>query len=221
MYLFVLRPCLFARRSRNLQQASHEPRSHLTGTYPFLQPNQRPIESSSWCPCFGDGRIRVPRGGGSKQAYQPTSINFIVDPSLFAQQVDQSRRSDGKEKRRRRRNRREAHRRKQKRTARREEIGSDAETDLLPSSSSSISSLSDGSDSERDTTRPSSTNPRSFSSILANGLALEERWLAARKQVKWNATVDFTLGTAWGGIGVWAIGFNGSNCPPGGFEGYW
>jgi hypothetical protein len=34
------------------------------------------------------------------------------------------------------------------------------------------------------------------------------------------AVMDCVVGVAWGGVGIWAIGF-GEKCPAGGFEGYW
>ncbi|GAA5961443.1 hypothetical protein JCM3765_003582 [Sporobolomyces pararoseus] len=221
IYLFVLRPCLFASRLRKAANSSENALQRFSGSYPLVQGHQSIHESSNWCSCLGGGRSRVPRGG-SQQAYQPTSINLIVDPSWFSQQTkSQTIVPRGQVEERQRRRRKANRRKRRQRTSRAEKQqraakDSDVETDLL-SSSSSISSLSD-SDIEVDTSY-SSTNPRSFSSILSH-VALEERWLAARKQVKWNATVDFLTGTLWGGVGVWAIGFNGKKCPMGGFEGY-
>ena len=218
----MIRPCLFVRRNRKSGNSSGIAGQQIPGAYPLVQGQQPLQDSAGWCSCFGGARNRVPRGG-SQQAYQPTSINLIVDPSFFATNTSQKAlTSDERIEDRRRRRRKENKRKRRDRTSRpegkrRASNESDLETDLL-SSSSSFSSLSD-SDIERNHSY-SSSNPRSFSSILSH-VALEERWLAARKQVKWNATVDVSLGALWGGVGVWAIGFNGKHCPMGGFEGYW
>jgi len=188
----------------------------MPGTFPLYQ--QQHPSSSSWCDCFGgggDNRNRTPRG--NHQAYQPTSINLIMDPSLFPQQL-QPRTSSEHQERDRRQRRRQKRRKRRKAAQQRQSADRDVETDLLSSSSSTLS-LSSASSSEEEDPSHTSTNPRSFSSILAH-VNLEERWKVARKQVKWNATFDCIFGFIWGGGGIWAIGW-GEKCPVNEFEGYW
>ncbi|GAA5912767.1 uncharacterized protein JCM6883_006227 [Sporobolomyces salmoneus] len=200
IYLFLIQPCLFRRRSHT--------KSNLP---PSISP-QAPVQTSNCCSGFGSGKNRIPRG----QVVSP-SINLMIDPSLLAQHnerlTSERRDVDRHEKRRRRKEKRRKQKKAARQRERRQREGeSDLETDLLSSSSSFFTE--DSSDSEAD-----AANPRSFASILSH-VALEENWLAARKQVKWNAVWDFSLGAIWGGLGVWAIGFNGEKCPIGGFEGY-
>lgn len=224
VYLFVLRPCLFARRARKAVDTGPGSHARVPGTFSLLQAQQQQVQSSGWCSCLGQGRNRVPRHGGSAQGYQPTSINLIVDPSLFPHLSSSARDRDDRERetasRRRRRKEKRQRRKKAARQRERERLGavagSDVDTDLLSSSPSSEASWSTDSDEPG----PNATNPQSFSSILSH-VALETRWLAARKSVKWNVFADALLGTIWGGVGVWAIGFNGKRCPSGSFEGWW
>lgn len=64
--------------------------------------------------------------------------------------------------------------------------------------------------------RKSGAGPRRRT--VFEGLALEQTWMAARKELKWTAAFDSVGLVLWGVVFVWTL-LSGT-CPPGGFEGY-
>ncbi|GAA5926162.1 uncharacterized protein JCM15063_000202 [Sporobolomyces koalae] len=214
IHRFVIQPCLHLQRSK--RPLSQEESASMAALHPLSMHSSGPQPNSS--SCFGccKTRTRAPRHYQENQ-YQPTSVNVIVDPALFAAQYreqHQGYRGSIAERERRRRKQQKRRKRKKARASRLAADGNSVETDLL-SSSSTLSSLSSDSEVEQSV---SSSNPRSFSSILSH-VNLEQRWLVARKQVKWNAFIDLAFAVLWGAIGFYAIGF-GAKCPPGSFAGY-
>ncbi|GAA6024803.1 hypothetical protein JCM11491_005611 [Sporobolomyces phaffii] len=241
VYLFVVRPCVFARRRRALRRGGDESiddwRHGRGRIYPLAYP-PTVHSGGGWCDCFGGrggGRNRVSRGAPPPPH---SSINLVIDPSLFVQGPPPEPRT-GRDRERSRRKQREKKRRRRRRAAERKtrtdeqkakrrrtrDSDFDDETDLGPrSSSSSSSSEADdesvsclsSDDDERDDV--SVTHPRSFTSILAH-VHLEERWRAARGRVKLDAGVDFVLGLVWGATGAYAVAV-GTKCPVGTFGGF-
>ncbi|GAA6061003.1 hypothetical protein JCM10212_001059 [Sporobolomyces blumeae] len=246
-YFHLVRPAVHLRRTGRTDDRLGPPNSPFAG---FASGFEQTGTRSGASPyghgggggggCCGTSRARVPRGlvDARQHAYQPTSINVFVDPSMFplarrsaegigsdSEFMERSKRRRKREKKRRRKEREQRRHGRQVDGARTSGNNTDDDDDDLATSSpaSSTDSLSSSSSSPSPsrsgrTASTSPHNPRSFSSILSH-VALETACLEARKRTKQVALVDFLTGAVWVGVSVWTIGWS-ETCKPATFDGF-
>ncbi|GAA5889273.1 hypothetical protein JCM6882_000692 [Rhodosporidiobolus microsporus] len=223
LYLHAVRPALHKRR-----QASAPQMGGAGGmVVPLVQGQQGP-GGGGGC-CGSRKEKRVPRGmmgmgggmgGAARGKYQPqlaggTTVNLVVDPSMFpALAMPKTPEDDEREREKRRRRRRREKKKREKERRRREKGGGaqdEHDDDASLVSSSSLSSLSSSDDSDD----PS----HSRSNRLLSPLALEPVFLGARSWARKVALVEILAGGVWAGVGVWGIGWGGE-CKPGSGSGF-
>lgn len=190
LYLFIFRPCTH----RNPPTTS--PNQFVV---PLLQGSHPSALSSSGCCCLGSDRKK---GKMRAQQQHATTVNLVVDPSMFPHLMNgpTPRSSTDKRRRKKRRSRRV-----------------DKEEDPSDSSSSSSSDSSDAW-SFHESSNP--RDPHQQRKGILSAVHLEGRWRDARAWVRKIACWDFAAGLCWAAAGGYAIGF-GERCTPGAFGGWW